>query len=304
MNHGLKLDWRAKLKRKDPRNFSRKKKFGAFLDVSQIPDFDLDPNPIIKNQLDSYMCTAFSNTSVSEVQEGVELSPEYAYQKTNVLMGVKHSQGADYFKALKVHCKFGCIEQKDAPFTLADKGQFFVENSDNWDTSYDTQALVHKKKSYLICDQGNDAFDSALIAMYQSYQTFKNTLNKSDLRAVSHAMYWMPEFQYMQHGMIPESSTWNIKLGSGHNVKLKGKKTIDGVQFIVVQNSYGEGVGDGGMYYFPRQTFNACHFESATFEDVSSDEEKNSQWSLMARLWDKMWNLLKSLSQSLGIWKR
>ncbi len=298
-NHGLKLDWRAKLKRKDPRNFSRKKKFGAFLDVSQIPDFDLDPNPRIKNQLDGYMCTAFANTSCSELQEGIELSPEYAYQKTNSLMGVKHSNGADFYKALKVHVKFGCLEQKDAPFTLAEKGQYFVENPDNWNVSYDDLAVLHKKKSYLKCDQGKDPFDSVIIAMWQSYQAFQESLNISDIRAASCATYWFPEFQGME--IVVDDDGWNIKLGSGHNIKCKAKKTVNGTPYIEVQNSYGLGSGKNGLHLFPRKTFNKIFFDAATFIDADPEDLKKEQWGIIANLLDKIVNLLRSLSESLGV---
>ncbi len=294
INHGLKITWRTKLKKRDPRNFSRKKRFGA-IDVSQIPDFDLVPDAPIKNQLSSFLCTAFANSTISGFQEGVELSPEYAYQKSNALLGVKHSIGVDYFIALKEHVKFGCLEASQSPYTIAKDGQYVAENPDNWDIALDVPAAIHKKQSYFQCDQGDDLFDSVLIALWQSYQAYQATKNISDLKAVSIAFYWFPEFTFASQGIVPESDTWNKKLASGHNVVVRGKKTINGIPYLIVQNSYGEGMGDKGLYYFPRKTLNTCGFAAATFDDLNPEETKKNQWGYMAQLLDMLSNLLREL---------
>lgn len=281
-NHGLKITWKAKW---DPRKLSRKKKFGSF-DASQIPDFDLDPNAKILDQGLSSMCTAFANCGVSGVQEGVELSPEFAFQKTNLLSGLRHSDGADPDKAFKVHTKFGCIEQRDNPFKLAEKGQYAIEDPIAWDSSLDELALDHRKFSYMECDQAENKFDSIRIAMYQSYLKFQQTNDIRDKKLASVGFYWLPSFTYAPNGIIPNDTSRSTREGSGHNVRARGQKTINGIPYLIIQNSYGTGVGDNGLHYFPREVINKYVAFAKTFEDIDSDNEKQIQWNILAKMVD------------------
>lgn len=300
MNHGLRLTrWDKTKARHDLRHLSRRKKFGVFgASTALIPDFDLAPNLIVKDQGGSYMCTAFANSSASAIQEAVDLSPEYAFQKTNELMGQLHATGgADYFKALKVHQKFGCIEASQVPaqLQLDVSGQYVVENPQNWTTQYDVWATAHQKKAYLKCDQGDDLFDSILVAMYQSYQAYTASGKPSDLRAVSAAFSWLNQFQYASGGVVGNDTSQPTSAGSGHNIFFRGKKTIDGIEYLIVQNSYGVGYGDKGLFYFPRAVVNKYCFFANTFEDLDPDEERANQYNFIQRIFTALVNAIREL---------
>ena len=289
-NHGLKWTFKNKI---DPRKFKRSKLFGANIDVNAIPDFDLAPTLTIKNQLDSSMCTAFANTGISGIQEGMELSPEYAFQKTRALMGSPHSWGADPDAAMKAHVKFGCIEEKDSPLHLGIDGQYKIEDPTNWDKNLDIAASVHRKRAYLEVDGYKDRFDSILATMYESYQKFQQTLNLSDLRAVSTGLDW--SFQDAPNGIVSQTESDSAQ----HNVFAKGKRTINGIPYIVIQNSYGEDVGDKGLYFFPRDILNQNILFARVFEDMDPDELKR-QWGILAKIFDMMMSVLKILKTQYG----
>ncbi len=290
MNHGLKWTFKNKI---DPRKFKRSKLFGANIEVSAIPDFDLAPTLTIKNQLDSSMCTAFATTGISSIQEGTELSPEYAFQKTRALMGSPHSWGANPDDAMKAHIKFGCIEEKDSPFHLETDGQYKIEDYANWDKSLDVVASLHRKRAYLEADGYKDAFDSIRAIMYESYQKFQQTLNLSDLRAVSVGFNW--SFQDASQGIVNDVKSESAQ----HNVFARGQKTINGIPYIIIQNSYGEGVGDKGLYYFPREILNQNVLFARVFEDMDPNEIKK-QWNILARIFDLMMSLLALMKKQYG----
>ena len=288
-----------KRKLRDPRNFSRSKTFGASINLASIPtDFDLQPDAKVLNQLSSTHCTAFANSMVSSIQEGVELSPEYAIQKTKLLMGGDpHRWGADPDMALKAHVKFGCIQQSDNPWKLSEWGSFFVEDPANWKArgELDFKAIPFQKKSYMKVDGYGNLFDSIRATMWESYQAYKAYGVSSKKRAVSLGMMWQPEWTYCANGIIPKISGFNTDLA--HNVLVRGTKLINGEIYLIIQNSWGDGIGDKGLFYFPKEVINSKYVLFAkTFEDKDPSEVKAEQWGIMAQLYNLLMKLAKNFN--------
>ena len=116
------LKQRSLFKKYDPRNFSYHKygNLGAF-DLSILPKEVYiisveEAKNRVKNQGSSDMCLAFASTSVSEIQEGVILSPEYQFAKIKQIIGNIESWGADLSNGAKSFTKFGSIKQEETPF--------------------------------------------------------------------------------------------------------------------------------------------------------------------------------------------
>ena len=272
----------------DPRDLSHKKHFGAF-DISLLPkDFEGVEPLKIKNQLFSDECTAFSSTSVSESQEGVELSPDYTFAKTKQIEGDYKSFGGDPRDVCKAHIKFGALEQKDAPFTLEKDGRDFVANWKNWPEDLDRLASVHKKGAFFKCDSGKDLFDSIRIALFT---------NKNEKRDVFTGCYWQPEWTYAGGGIVPKIS--GNSEDSPHAIKAFGWKEINGEPYLKVQNSYGLGVGQNGIFYFPREVVNKFMF-AYTFSDFDPEAIKAMQWKLLALMYDLLILLKRALAESVG----
>lgn len=66
---------------------------------------------------------------------------------------------------------------------------------------------------------------------------------------------WMSEWTNAPGGMITTSGSTPL---GGHCIKIAGWKTINGVFYMVLQNSWGNGVGDNGLYYMSREVFNSA----------------------------------------------
>ena len=66
----------------------------------------------IKNQGNSTMCAAYGSTTISEIQEGVELSPEYLYAKAKQITGDWRGWGLTIRDICKAITKYGSIEKK------------------------------------------------------------------------------------------------------------------------------------------------------------------------------------------------
>src|SRR3990167_314925 len=100
--------------------------------LTDLPDrFMLEPISM-KDQMDSDFCTAYASCLLSEMQEGVELSPEYSFALSKMLTGDPETWGQDIRAALKAHVKIGAIKQKDAPYSLKSKTVDFLRIFENW----------------------------------------------------------------------------------------------------------------------------------------------------------------------------
>ncbi len=109
----------AGLKRlpRDKRDFQYSKVFGT---IEELPTEDfLVGDPLeIKDQFDTDMCTAFAACAVSELQEGIKLSPEFQFAKIKELEGQWDTWGADLRQVCRSLVKKGSLRKEDCPFEL------------------------------------------------------------------------------------------------------------------------------------------------------------------------------------------
>lgn len=275
MNYGLIVP------KKDRRDFSYKKYFGSSF-LPPLVDFMVKPIKI-KDQGSSDTCVAQAVSSSSEKQEEVALDPAYLFAKTKQLMGSWKEFGADPMSALKASIQFGALEQSITPFTIAKDGRDFIANWENWDLKYDTLAKIHKKKSYFLLDAGKDMYDSVVIGLY-------NNLG-SRTTAIS-GIYWQPEWTYVSGGIVNKTG---VNQEFPHAIEIIGQKMINGEPHLVVQNSWGTGVGDGGLYYFNREVANMILFSVALI-DADPEEVKKVTWGILEWMKDMLLDLLKMIN--------
>ena len=97
---------------KDDRDISLGAIFKSELKLPPMIDFDVAPTLKVKNQdvvPNSDLCTAFTASSVSEAQEGVELSPEHAFAEIKRLLGDWRGYGSDLRTPCKGATKVGFV---------------------------------------------------------------------------------------------------------------------------------------------------------------------------------------------------
>ena len=86
--------------KKDNRDYSYTKVFGALV-LLPTSDFLVGETYMIEDQKGSDYCTAYAVSTISEIQEGIDLDPLYAFAKIKQIAGDWKPWGADLRSACK-----------------------------------------------------------------------------------------------------------------------------------------------------------------------------------------------------------
>lgn len=258
---------------KDGRDFSLGGVFGV-IDIKTVPNSDfMVATPLeIKDQRDLDFCTGYSLAAVSEDQEGVALDPAFVFAMIKRERGEWQSWGADLRSGCKVATKVGFIAKGDNPEDYSGKSRNFLANWNNWNNLDDLLKIAtkHVKQSYFKVDGSYDTFDNFRAALWQ---------HRAEKRSIYTGCVWRSNWTYAKGGIIPKTAgTASV----GHAFKICGQKNINGELHLVVQNSYGTDVGDGGLFYFPRSVVNRdFNFGGYIFKDMPTEIAKdlNAQYA-------------------------
>lgn len=267
---------------KDERDFS----VGAIFKLpklSELPSEFVLSGYTVKNQLDTDFCSAFATTSASELQEGVELSPEFSFAAGKSLSKDIESWGQDLRVACKAHTKIGTIEKTEAPFIVGMKDRDFLADINNWERLI-PKAEKHKKQTFLrVTSEGNDAFD-----------TIRQTIWKwrDEKRAVVIGILW----NYNPKDTVLNEVKEN---GTGHAMLVIGWTKTN----LIVLGSGGVENGDRGIHYISREVINRWEpvFGSFMFVDMPREEVQwlvdnklKSEDNWLVQILKIIWSLVES----------
>lgn len=252
-------------------------RLGGIFEQLVIPEgnFIVGMGQPVRNQGNTDRCTSFSTCLASGFQEGKVLNTDYTFYKSRYIAKLPiDAWGCDNRSACKSHVKYGALEQEHAPYNNEHPNRFIL-HPQNWDSVYDVNALIHKKKTFIEPTGGKDLFDSIVGNMY-----------KHGAAVVTGAM-WRDEWN-TSDGVVPSEYSNN---GSGHSFALIGQRMIKGVPYLVAQNSYGEGIGENGLFFFPREVVNKEFlYGNYFFKDLTEEELyklTNPSWCRIAWEWIK-----------------
>lgn len=212
--------------------------------LETLPEkFRLEPLKI-KHQGGSDYCSAFASTSMSELQEEVELSPLYSFALSKVLSGNPEAWGQNMRDAMKAHVKYGAIEEDEAEYKITkDLKNENVRYYENWAVNHEQDLIEHRKKSYFKVTGGYDMFDNIRAAIWKF---------REQKQAVSVGLVW--SWQLSDTFLRSD----NAKGGQfGHMMYCIGWEKLGGEDYLVVVNSYGKEAGDNGVHYVSRDVINA-----------------------------------------------
>ena len=209
----------------DPRKFNLKKRKADRRDYSHAKSVKLGADPLqdellfltpILDQGSAAHCTAYSAVSIRQSETSRVYDPEGQWQE-ELEMGATE-EGTDLQTQLA---------------TGVDKGFTFQNSSSRGDNA--------SAYFWITKNNGLDIFDS----MRRAIQDMK--------RPLTAGIMWKNEWDNMSGGIIKDTGQTNL---GGHAVKIAGWKQINGIPYLVIQNSWGVSMGDNGLFYFPREVAN------------------------------------------------
>ena len=267
---------------------SRKKfSFGA---IFGYPDPSEFPNEFITERLkpydqkDSYFCVAATIAMARAYQEKIRLSFEWFFSRIRLIddnLGKWGSLPKDGAKAAK---EYGFIEEKDAPFTLENKSQEYLEDPSHWPVELRELGLAHLTQTHFYVEpRGNlDLFDAIRGAIWKF---------RDEDRKICVGAMWKRSWSGVNKGIIPKMTF--DKGVFGHYFLIVGWKQIEGESYLIAQLSNGENDGDKGFFYFPRSVVNKefvydnIMFKDMPLEETSENVIIKSRW-FRANFWQKI----------------
>lgn len=247
MNQGVPANSGSQPLSWDPRDkaFAHSRLFGA-APLSALPSHGLGRSPVaIKNQGTTLFCTAFGTAAASEYQEDIELSPEFQVAAISRIAGAPILMGADPRDALKALVAYGSLPQHLAPLSLQTHPPEQVADLRNWPQELIDRAKAYGKAAFIPVDGPYDHFDNIRNALF---------LGQKDKQAVVAFGRWYRGWNNVgADGIIPDDQS---VLHGYHCFLFPDWTIIDGVEYLIAQNSYGPGFGKGGLQYFSRKIVN------------------------------------------------
>ena len=260
----------------DNLDFKYEKVFGAV----QVPetDFTISEPLYIEDQKGSDYCGAYASSSGAEDHEGIDLDPIFSFAAIKKIDGKPEGWGANLRDIMKAGTKIGFLEKTDAIFTVDDDREKIVHIT-NYPTELIDKALKHRQESYFSISSGFEGFRQAL------WQ------NRARKRSIITGVSWRGGWSEAPNGIIPVEATEQY---FGHAIKIYGQKNIDGKLYLVAQLSNGKGIGEGGIFYFPKEVIDRdFNFGAYCYVDMGQEEAQKKSWSW----WDIIVNFIKKLWQ-------
>ncbi len=229
-------------------NFSHSRFFGA-VSPTQLPK-TLGRKPLkIVNQGQTQFCTAAGTSSASEYQEGIPLSFEFQVAAISRMSGYPITSGADPRMALKAAVAYGSLAETLSNLHLDTNSPEVIANYQAWPEQAWRNAQKHLKAAFFKVDGPYDAFDAIRVALWQG---------ATDNSVVIAFGKWFSEWSQP----VP---SFPRNLTGYHCFVFIDFVTINGIEYLVAQNSYGDDFGDHGLQYFSRDTINEA------WKDVGND---------------------------------
>lgn len=261
-----------KLKR-DRRDFSHHKTFGA-TPLPTLPATYLLISTIL-NQGGLPHCTAYAACSAREPQAKLQFDPEWYFMQEGEVNGEVFADGYDLRVAMATGVKRGF---KPLQGDLTREPRYFCEDS-----------------YFSALDGQYDVFDNVRSAMW---------LAQEEKRCALLGTMWYKEWLFSPDGVVQEKYQTLSPMGlhavkgAGWTDRVQSGKiiSIEGTPYLAVQNSFGKGYGDGGVFYFPRAVVNREFVEGAYVWRMLPTDVKVKTVGIIDSILRTIGDILRSLS--------
>lgn len=242
----------------DHRDFSATRTFGSTTTITLEESYSCDANLGMPDQNTDGLpdgCTGYAQTELCQDEDGISYFPRYTYDKTLFFEGSQEGQPCDIRDSLKSTIIYGVLP---------------LGTSQTIPGEADTVAATHRRASYYTIElnTGLDWFDSIRNMLWAS-RSYKGS--------VSVASPWYPEWtgtSTNSTGVVSTPSNWTWVVG--HNWKIPGWTTINGVPYLMVKSWQGKLIGNNGWLYFSREIFNQLMAINGTGAFMLFKEDPNN----------------------------
>lgn len=202
--------------------------------LEDLPESFALPLPYpAKNQEGTDYCSAFASCGMSELQEGVELDPQYSFAISKMISEDPEAWGQNMRDAMKAHVKIGAVELGLHSFSLGDRDARYFKRYPEY---MKNEAIKHQKQSYMTVRGPYSGFDDIRLALWKF---------REEKRAVAIGVL----FSWDVSDKVMDTLSPN---GFGHMMYAYG---FEG-DYLLVRNSYGEDAGDNGNHKIHKDIIN------------------------------------------------
>lgn len=215
-----------------------------------IPDFNVDtglngmPDQIVDGAPTE--CTGYTVADIlTDVTKTVE-DPDFSYAAALYLEGISSgTAGADFHLALQGAVAVGVLPSVLKTFSAKNVGELYASAWTNYPDVQKKAALQYVQNgTYNVLGNG-DAFSSILSALY------------TGKIGISVGTPWFFDWEEnIQGGIVQTPNPENFQ--NWHNWAIKGKKTINGIPYLMGKSWQGTRVGDNGWLYYSREAINTA----------------------------------------------
>jgi len=168
-------------------------------------------------------------------------------------------------------------------------------------TSLNTEMNVGVKSGWIPAgqvvhtDKASTYFTISKNNGYDMFDSMRSAIQQSQAPLIA-GVIWYADWE-SPDGIVPDSYK---QVMGGHATKIAGWKTINNIPYIVVQNSWGSEVGDGGLFYFSREISNKV-FNQGVFVWSDTPNLIIQNLGFLAALLQNLLNLLRLVA---GVFKQ
>ena len=294
------------LRASSPEKVAKRYRLGAVrteINLNEIAgkDFSVCSNLEMRDQRSEDSCTSHAVATAIEAHEGTPISQKYQFMQTKLAEGRTDTWGASLEDALGVPVKIGALKKEDEPEQFKDAQRDEYVEWSKW-PPLEEKASPQVQQSYWWIEQGGypSIFDALIANLYQNLEK-KNII-------ISGAP-WRNSWTFSQgsmsvRGQIPKELPDNDPK-MGHAFDFCGVKHIAGEAHLVAHLSNGEGFGDKGHFYFPKNVVEKeFKYGFAMYLDIPAGTAKKISTSKYSPYWNSklifMWNTLYKINSILS----
>lgn len=277
---------------KDERDFGLGEVYKQ-MDIADVPAGDwsfYDPLEV-KDQRGTQECTGHGVASALEAHEGELINPSVQYAFIKEIAGDPTDTGANLRDAMKSGLKVGGVEKKDCDYGVDKYDGDFLADIRNYPEGLKDKAAVHKQRSFFSADQGRyNRFDNFITWLYQF---------RHEQPVIVTGVMWREGWTEAPGGVI--SRDLNLPEIGGHCIAILPKlRFINNEEYLGILNSYGRGVGDNGIFWFPRAVINELFtYDAFIYRDKNPEAIKQLRERANMSTWKKVWEwFVKSSADS------